>query len=574
MRNLLQNNLCLQFVLLLSFLVGSALPVNSFADNLYNVQIGDFLGKIVAKNYPFRQRITSQQQIMVAILRANPTAFRGGNIHFLKAVDQLLLPAENSIALIPKDEAVKTIKEHLKFFKQKKTGDFPHIPLQTPVVKSEKKVTEPKKQGEMNKKETTDTLNKKPSATEVSSSAKNPEQEAAESNNQEMTNTKKTAITLNKKPSIKEASSSAKAEELALKNNEKTIEGLVATNTNKLPQAEATIKKEITIYNWRNFLPDDVLKSFTQTTGIKVNYFTYSKEEVMYEKIKALNGRGYDLLIASITLVQKMRDNGLLQAVDHRKLKHLDYLNPKLLNRSYDPNNEFSIPYLWANVGIATNGLERMNITRWEDLWHKRWSNKLVLQGNMRHLFAVALKVNGHSINSKNPDEIKQAYRKLRKIIPNIKKLSSTFVLNDDSTNNAILMVRGSIALKLKKKQSNMQYLYPQEGSIFLMDSFVIPSNASHIENTYAFINYLLRPEIAARCVDGLNESTPNLEALKLLDKAISQDISLFPNTDILEKAEFKQDIGKIQGIYQLYWRKFKQEVKMNLQTTPIVSSK
>ncbi len=541
-----------QFILLLSFLTGSILYVNSFADSLYSVQKGDSLGKIVAKNYPFRQRVSTKQQIMVAILRANPTAFQGGNIHFLKKINQLVLPSKSSIRLIPKDEAVKTIKEHLKFFKQKKTGDFPAIPLQRPSIKPEKKVNQK------------DTNNKKEAIppTAITSKILIVKEKISNNNNKEIietTNITDKELSTKKVPNKKEISNAKNKEE------SNKIESLKIKDN--IPKIKEAIKNEITIYNWNNFLPKNILKSFTQVTGVKVNYFTYTKEEVVYEKIKALNGRGYDLLILSAELVQKMRDNGLLQAIDHRKLKNFTDLNPKLLNKFFDPDNEFSIPYLWSTLGIGINRgqTESENITHWKDLWHKKWKNKLLLYDNMRYLFAIALKVNGHSINSRDSDEIKQAYQKLRKLIPNIKRLSSFLELNNRFLIKAESagIIKNPSALKLKRKLPNFQYIYPKEGSIFFTANFVIPSHANNIENTYAFINYLLRPEIAVRCVKGLNQSTPNLEALKLLDKHLSQDTILFPDEEVFEKAEFDANIGKTKEIYQLYWRKLKQEIKI-----------
>ncbi len=632
MYNIFKAKQCRQFILLLFFLVASIIHINGFADSLYSVRSGDSLGKIVAKNYPSNQRISTKQQIMVAILRANPTAFRGGNIHFLKKVDQLVLPTESSISLIPKDEAIKTIAEHYKFFKQKKTGNFPPIPLPRPIVKSEKKATEPNKQNKINKKEITPDNNKEivekiniatkeasdkeksaekitPNNKTIDITNKNKEEiadtttninkeesnkETVSNNNDETVDTENTnkeesneEVASNNKDEIidtesankektdtettsdnKNENSADKAENTKienLNNNEENAENLAKNNS--FPETKETVNREVTIYNWHNFLPNDVLQSFTETTGIKVNYFTYRKEDVVYEKVKALNGRGYDLLILSEELVQKIRDNGLLQAIDHRQLEHLDYLNPQLLNKSFDPNNEFSIPYLWASMGIAISGeqAENVNINRWEDLWDKKWEDKLLLYNSMRNLFAIALKVNGHPINSKNTDEIKQAYQKLRKLIPNIKKLNefleqeNRFLINTES----IGMIKNSSALKIKKKLPSFQYIYPKEGAIFLMANLAIPSNASNIENAYAFINYLLQPEIAARCVKELNVATPNLEALKLLDDDRREDSTLFPDEDMLETAEFNAGVGRMKEVYQLYWKKFKQELKM-----------
>jgi spermidine/putrescine transport system substrate-binding protein len=565
-----------QFILSLCFLVGSILHVNSFADSdsSYTVQAGDTLGKIVSKNYHFSQRVTSKQQIMVAILRANPKAFRGGNIHLLKKVEQLLLPTENTSALIRKDEAVKIIKEHYSFFKKKQTGNFPPIPLQRPITASIEKVISTKKNEviettEESKKEViigmTNTVGKK-TIVKIKIKVK-VEDEDAFSTKKTNEPKKETNIgltdTVDKKTIVKvEDTSVNKSSSLHVEqkmDTENKSQKIRSNNTQK--------EAEITIYNWVNFLPKDVLTNFTQETGIKVNYFTYNKSELMYQKVKALNGRGYDLLITSTDLVQKMRNSGFLQAIDHRKLEYLKYLNPKLLNRPYDPNNKFSIPYLWTSIGLGVNTdqLNGVNITTWQDLWHKQWKNKLLLRDDMLILFAIALKVNGYSISSKNPDEIKQAYKTLRKLIPNIKKLSNETKLNLEFINSkaSIGTFSGTNASKLKQKHPIFQYIYPKEGAIFLVASFIIPANASHVENAYTFINYLLRPEIAARCANEIAEATPNLEAIKLLDKNTRQDNTLFPQNEVFEQAEIQEGTGKMASLYQLYWKKFKQELKM-----------
>lgn len=104
---------------------------NSYADKVYKVQKNDFLGKIVKRNYSTDSNL-SKEQVMVAILRANPEAFRGGNIHFLKRVDTLVLPSVETVALIAQDEALKTVNKHYEFFKRNKTGNFPPIALKRP----------------------------------------------------------------------------------------------------------------------------------------------------------------------------------------------------------------------------------------------------------------------------------------------------------------------------------------------------------------------------------------------------------------------------------------------------------
>ena len=604
----------------------SLIHTSSFADDVYKVQAGDFLGKIVSKKYPSSQRVNSREQIMIAILRANPEAFGGGNVHFLKKVDQLLLPPANIIALIPKDEALKTVKEHYKFFKRGKTGNFPLIPLQRLATEKVKEVfsvkknkvieenqknkkvlikdvssgiktSTDKKELEKKKEESPKKLEKKEKTSPEKLEGKEEESpkklEKKEKTSPERLNGKeeespkkleKKEETSPKKLKGKEADSPRSHSENKKedKKMDKTMSGDNLAYKNSSPHVEDSIKKttkskelkikrtqkekQIALYSWDNFVPKDVLTSFTQETGIKVNLSTYKTTKIMYEKIKALNGRGYDVLLTTGRLVQKMRDKGLLQVIDYRKLNNFKHLNPKLLNKPYDPNNEFSVPYIWGTtgIGIDTNKLKNKSITHWKDLWHKQWRNKLLLHNNMRDLFAVALKTNGLSINTKNPDEIKQAYNTLRKLIPNIKQLISKDRLFDTFMNNkgSIAMFWSSKAWQVKRKYPTFEYIYPEEGAIFWVDSFMIPSNASDIDSAHTFIDYLLRPDIAVRCANELGEATPNLDAMK---DVINQNTITFPDEKVFEKGEFEGSLNETEELYQLYWKKFKQEVSKKL---------
>ncbi len=586
------NKPCRPFVLLFCFLMASLIYTNSFADSLYKVQAGDFLGKIVSKNYPSSQRVNSKEQIMIAILRANPEAFRGGNVHFLKKVDQLILPTESTIALISKDEALKTVKKHYNFFKKRKTGNFPLIPLQRPTTEKVKKVISTKK-SKVTKKTQKEIVNEIAHELTANKNKKILGEKKENRPPPQLPTTNKTTIIKSVSSDIKTSDDkrelvkkeknifpspfenkkkdkAIKKDKLSYKNSPHAEDANknTAKKSRKLTSIKNKKQKEsqITLYFWDNFIPKDVLTSFTKETGIKVNTSIYKKDEAMYEKIKALNGRGYDILITTGRFVQKIRDKGLLQAIDHRKLKNFKNINPTLLNKPYDPNNEFSIPYIWGStgIGIDTNKVDSKNITHWKNLWHKQWRNKLLLHDNMRDLFAIALKINGHSINSRNPDEIKQAYRTLRKLIPNIKQLANKNKLPDQfiSSKGSIATFWSSRASKLKKRLPSLQYIYPQEGAFFWVDSLMIPSNASNIENVYTFIDYLLRLDIADRCANALGESTPNLKAM---ENIISQGTTInFPDTEALKKGEFEESIGKAEVLYQLYWRKLKREITQN----------
>ena len=318
---------------------------------------------------------------------------------------------------------------------------------------------------------------------------------------------------------------------------------------------------KLVVYNWAEYIPDGVLADFEKETGIKVEYSTYENNEVMYSKLKIQKGKGYDIVVPSTYLVSKMRDEGLLQKVDKTKLSNFKNLMPDLLNKPYDPNNDYSIPYLWGSTGIGVNSeeIDPSTVTKWADLWDSKWKNKLLLVDDVREAFGMALQKNGHSVNTKNPDEIKQAYEDLQKLMPNVR------VFNADAPREPFLagdvnlgMIWSGEANMAQKENDKIQYIYPKEGAGFWVDSLTIPVGAENIENAHKFIDYMLKPEVGKKVVEQLGYSTPNKEVKALVDSKLQNNPIIFPPSDILSKAEFQQDVGDAIKLYNDYWEKLK----------------
>ena len=318
---------------------------------------------------------------------------------------------------------------------------------------------------------------------------------------------------------------------------------------------------KLVVYTWAEYIPDGVLADFEKETGIKVEYSTYENNEVMYSKLKIQKGKGYDIVVPSTYLVSKMRDEGLLQKVDKTKLSNFKNLMPDLLNKPYDPNNDYSVPYLWGSTGIGVNSeeIDPSTVSKWADLWDTKWKNKLLLVDDVREAFGMALQKNGHSVNTKNPDEIKQAYEDLQKLMPNVR------VFNADAPREPFLagdvnlgMIWSGEANMAQKENDKIQYIYPKEGSGFWIDSFTIPAGAENVENAHKFIDYMLKPEVGKKVVEQLGYSTPNKEVKALVETKLQNNPIIFPPSDILSKAEFQQDVGDAIKLYNDYWEKLK----------------
>ena len=173
----------------------------------------------------------------------------------------------------------------------------------------------------------------------------------------------------------------------------------------------AVADEELYFYNWSEYIPTEVLEQFTEETGIKVIYSTYESNESMYAKLKT-HPDGYDLVVPSTYYVKKMRDEGMLQKIDKNKLSHFDGLDPNNLNKPFDPNNQYSIPYIWGatGIGVNTDFVDKDSVNAWADLWSPEYEGQLLMMDDAREFFHIALTKLGYSANTTNPEEIKVAY--------------------------------------------------------------------------------------------------------------------------------------------------------------------
>jgi spermidine/putrescine transport system substrate-binding protein len=322
--------------------------------------------------------------------------------------------------------------------------------------------------------------------------------------------------------------------------------------------APTAVKQKVVIYNWTEYLPESALQAFTKETGIEVEYATYESNEAMYAKIKLLEGKGYDVVVPSTFYVEKMRKEGLLQVLDKTKLKNIANLDPALLNKAYDPDNQFSVPYLVSATGIAINGkvVDATKITKWADLWKPEYVGKIELMDDMRDNFYIGLRLCGFQDNSTNEAEIKCAYEKLKALLPSVK----TF--NSDAPKVPLIQGNVSIgaiwngeAYKASQELENVQFVYPEEGATFAIDSFVIPKGAANVDAAYKFIDFMLRAESAKAAIEDLGYTAPNLAGQALLDEKLRNNKTVFPSKADFDKGAIHADVGdEALAIYSKYW--------------------
>ncbi|MFZ0219572.1 MAG: spermidine/putrescine ABC transporter substrate-binding protein [Candidatus Aquirickettsiella sp.] len=317
----------------------------------------------------------------------------------------------------------------------------------------------------------------------------------------------------------------------------------------------------VNVYNWSSYISNDVLKEFTQETGIKVNYATYDSNETLYAKLKANPHTGYDVIVPSTYFVDRMRQQGMLQALNKSRLPNFKNLNPALLNKAYDPGNHYSIPYFWSSTGIVINSKihPTQQLQAWADFWKPRYRNQLLLLDDVHEVFSMALMVLGYSPNDTDPEHIRSAYLKLKQLMPNIR------LFNNDGVKSLFIDEDLSIGMawngdiyQAALENPALRFIYPKEGFVISIDSMAIPIGASHVNNAYIFINFILRPDIAKKISLATGFPTPNLAAYKLMPKAILNNSMIYPDKTILQRSVVQVDVGTAESIYQHYWELLK----------------
>jgi spermidine/putrescine-binding protein len=319
-------------------------------------------------------------------------------------------------------------------------------------------------------------------------------------------------------------------------------------------------EKKLNLYIWSEYLPKEVIEEFTRRTGIAVHYDLYDSNEPVLEKLQS-GVADYDLVVPSDYMVRILIQLDLLRPLDRPRLKNLANLDPRFLDKGFDPKNAYSLPYVWGTTGY---GYDRIRAGRLEDSWAPLFDPKnrgqILMLDDMRECFAVALKYLGHSLNSTDPAVLKQAADLLKKQKALVKTYNSGDYENILAAGDVWFAhgYNGQLAKVAASDPRRFGYVLPKEGATLWMDSVCIPRRARNVDSIYAFLDYLLEPEVNARIVNGISYASANVPARRFIRPEILNDPAIYPSEQALAKCEFLEDIGDATTILDEYWTEIK----------------
>lgn len=320
----------------------------------------------------------------------------------------------------------------------------------------------------------------------------------------------------------------------------------------------------LNVYNWGQYISDgsdgsiSVNDEFTKETGIKVNYTTFQSNEELYAKLLG-GGANYDVIIPSDYMVSKLIKKGMLHKLNYNNIPNADLIDSKFRNLSYDPKDEYSVPYTWGTIGIFYNKKhvsEKEIAKGWNVLWDEKYRGKILMFDNARDAFAIAHIVLGHSINSENESDWYEAFEKLNQQKPLVQAYVMDQIFDKMANSEAYLATyyAGDAAVMVKNNP-DIGFIIPEEGTNQFVDAMCIPIRSNHKEEAEEYINFMCRTDIAKANIKAIGYSTPHKEVYNELSDDIKEDRIFYPDDDVMSKSQIFVDLpSNISSLLDSLW--------------------
>ena len=295
---------------------------------------------------------------------------------------------------------------------------------------------------------------------------------------------------------------------------------------------------EVNVYNWEDYIDEQVLELFEQETGIKVNYINFTTNEDMMVQLRA-NPGAFDVIFPSDYMIARMISENMLLPIDFDNIPNYEYIDETFLNTAYDPTNTYSVPYTWGTVGIIYNTkyVDEADVTGWELLWNEKYAGKILMFDNSRDAFGIAQFLLGYDINTTDTAELDATAAKLKEQKPVLQQYVMDQIYSTMENEEAWIAAyyAGDCMTMMESNPDLAFYLPEDQGFNLFIDAACIPTCAQEKEAAELFINFLCDPEISAANMDWVCYSTPISEAKQYLPEETVNDPVAYPDNEILK---------------------------------------
>lgn len=328
-----------------------------------------------------------------------------------------------------------------------------------------------------------------------------------------------------------------------------------------LSACQKTQSSSITFFNYGENIDQQTLDAFKEKTGVQVNVETFDDMETMYQKISKSTAV-YDVVLVSDLLMPRMINEGLLMELDKTQIPNFSQMDAAYLNLKIDPENRYSMPYMFGTVGIVYNKDKvKEPIDSWSALFNSAYKERVFMFDTYRDTLGAALKSLGYSLNTEVPEEIEAAKQLLRQQKQTVKPIygvdNGTELIPAGETD--INMIWSGEGLNLQEENPNLVYVVPKEGANFWIDSLTVSSKSKNPEAAMAFINFVSDKSSAFRIADEIGYTTPNKEARQMQSDEVKNNPNAYMSTSLMNSCEIYIDLKpEVKATYYKAWTEIK----------------
>lgn len=314
------------------------------------------------------------------------------------------------------------------------------------------------------------------------------------------------------------------------------------------------LEPELNLFNWWDYVADDTVANFERETGVRVNYDVYQSNEELLGKLQG-GASGYDIVVPSNSTVTVLRKLGKLAPMPRAGLANWGNLDPAYLDPTFDPGNRWSMPYLFGTTGIAFDSAVAPAVDSWGVFLDPAHRGRMTMLDVGREVLGAMLEYRGHSLNSTAPGDLAQARIDAIAARRNLKGYLNIPVQSQlVSGDVAVAQVwSGFVDPPSRRARPGLRYIIPREGSAIWMDSMVLLADAPHPRAARAFLDYVLRPEVAAAIADHTYYGSPNRAARPLL-----RHPAPLPTEAERRRLDYFADLGDATPLYDRLWTEIK----------------
>ena len=313
----------------------------------------------------------------------------------------------------------------------------------------------------------------------------------------------------------------------------------------------------ITVFNWFDYIDENVIKMFEDETGIKVNYTNFTTNEEMYAKLEKSSG-AYDVIFPSDYIIERMIKDDMLAELDLSAMPNVAGLMEWCRTPDYDPEGKYSVAYMWGTVGILYNTSKiDGEVTSWGELFDPKYQRDVFMLDSIRDSFCVALKYLGYPLNAHDEAAMSAVQELL------IKQKEDGIVagyLVDETKDKmiageaAMAVMWSGDALYAMAENEDLKYVVPEEGSNVWIDGMCIPKTSKNIEAAQKFIDFMCRPDVAEMNQEYIYYSSPVQAVADAYDDEEKAEVALNPSDDVIASCEFFHDISDYMEMYDKVW--------------------